>query len=133
MLKILAFGFSILGCISCTPSSTLLSAGDDFNVIELTIEQTHEALRSNRISCETLTRRYLNRIEAYDQATKLNSIIYINPKAIEKARLLDKKFTESGAMNTLHCIPVILKDNFDTADMPTEAGAIALKGSSSAG
>ncbi len=129
MLKILAFGFSILGCISCTSSSALLSASHDFNVIELTIEQTHEALRSNRVSCETLTRRYLNRIEAYDQVTKLNSIIYINPNAIEKARLLDKKFTESGAMNKLHCIPVILKDNFDTADMPTEAGSIALKGS----
>ena len=129
MLKILAFGFSILGCISCTLSSALLQAGDDFNDIEFTIEQTHEALRSNRVSCETLTRRYLTRIEAYDQATKLNAIISINPDAINKARTLDKKYAEQQTMKKLHCIPVILKDNFDTADMPTEAGSIALQGS----
>ncbi len=129
MAKLLVLFFIITGCLSCSTSSTPLLAGDSFNVIELTIEQTHEALRLNKISCENLTRRYLNRIKTYDQSTALNAIIYINPNAINKARLLDKKFSSQGVMGKLHCIPVILKDNFDTADMPTEAGSIALQGS----
>lgn len=129
MAKVLILFFVISGCVSCTTSSTPLSAGDNFDVVELTIEQTHEALRLNKISCENLTRIYLNRIKAYDEPTTLNAIIYINPNAINKARLLDKKFSRQGVMGKLHCIPVILKDNFDTADMPTEAGSIALQGS----
>lgn len=129
MAKVLVFFVAITGCASCTTSSTPLSAGDNFDLVELTIEQTHEALRLNKISCENLTRRYLNRIKTYDQSTTLNAIIYINPNAIKKARLLDQNFSRQGVMGKLHCIPVILKDNFDTADMPTEAGSIALKGS----
>lgn len=129
MVKVLVLFVVISGCVNCATSSTPLSAGDNFGVIELTIEQTHEALRLNKISCENLTRRYLNRIKTYDQSTALNAIIYINPNAINKARLLDKKFSRQGVMGKLHCIPVILKDNFDTADMPTEAGSIALQGS----
>jgi Asp-tRNA(Asn)/Glu-tRNA(Gln) amidotransferase A subunit family amidase len=118
---------AIVGCASCTAPTTKTS--HDFNVIELTISQAHDAFRSNAISCENLTRQYLNRIEEYDQSTKLNAIIYINPNAINKAKALDKKLAEQGNMKKLHCIPVILKDNFDTHDMPTEAGSIALKGS----
>ena len=101
----------------------------DFDVIELTIDQAHKALRLKTITCEYLVHRYLKRIETLDQSSTLNSIIYINPNAINKARQLDRKFAITGEMRKLHCIPVILKDNFDTADMPTEAGSIALKGS----
>ena len=127
MVKALTLVFAIIGCTAC--AATITQTGDQLDVIELTIEQAHEALRENKITCEHLTRRYLNRIQAYDQATTLNAIIYINPNAISKARQLDEKFAEQGNMKKLHCIPVILKDNFDTADMPTEAGSIALKGS----
>lgn len=120
-------------CVSCTTSNDFYvspqSHKNDINVIELTIGETHEALRSNEFSCEQLVRRYIERINAYDQATLLNSIITINPNAINKARWLDAKQAKSLPMKKLHCIPVILKDNFDTADMPTEAGSIAMKGS----
>ena len=134
MLKTFSFVFFLMGtaCIglsACTTNSPSATSEEDFNVIELTIAQAHDALRTNKITCEQLTRRFLNRIKAYDQTTNLNAIIYINLNAINKARALDKKYAEQHTMRKLHCIPVILKDNFDTADMPTEAGSIALQGS----
>jgi Asp-tRNA(Asn)/Glu-tRNA(Gln) amidotransferase A subunit family amidase len=117
-------------CVNCaqTPQQRV-TTDTAFDVIELTIEQTQQAIKTHAVSCEQLTRRYLKRIEVYDQPTQVNSIIYINPNAIQRARNLDEKFAKSRRMQKLHCIPVILKDNFDTADMPTEAGSVALKGS----
>lgn len=130
MIRLFTHLLIIFTCISCTHVyEQPLKYKNEFNIIELTIEQTHEALRSENISCERLVRRYLKRIEAYDQSSTLNAIIYINPNAIKKSIRLDKKFYATGTMRKLYCIPVILKDNFDTADMPTEAGSIALKGS----
>jgi Asp-tRNA(Asn)/Glu-tRNA(Gln) amidotransferase A subunit family amidase len=70
----------------------------------------------------------LQRIATYDQPTGLNAIVVINPGAVGRARALDRQYAASGRMKRLHCIPVILKDNYDTADLPTEAGSIALRG-----
>lgn len=100
-----------------------------FTYIETTIEDIHNAIKNNSKSCESIIQGYLARIEKYDKVSSLNSIIYINPQALSKARALDKTFQSTHSMKRLHCVPVILKDNFDTADMPTEAGSIALKGS----
>jgi len=111
---------------ACTPA---VKVKHDINLIELTIQQAQQAIKTRQITCEELTHRYLQRIKVYDQPGKLNAIIYLNPNALHRAQQLDIRFRTTGAMQTLHCIPVILKDNFDTADMPTEAGSIALKGS----
>ena len=100
-----------------------------FNPVESTISQLHLALTNKTDSCESITQKFINRIKAYDQSTQLNSIILINQNAIKKARALDKEFSQTKKLRPLHCVAVILKDNFDTADMPTEAGSIALKGS----
>ncbi len=117
-------------CASCAPTPQQRVTTDaGFDVIELTIEQARQAIKTGAIICEQLTKKYLERIEAFDQPAQVNSIIYINSNAIQRSRQLDQKFTETGRMQKLHCIPVILKDNFDTADMPTAAGSIALKGS----
>jgi Asp-tRNA(Asn)/Glu-tRNA(Gln) amidotransferase A subunit family amidase len=135
-------------CTACAPMNRAATGPTaDIDVIELSIGQAHQALRSGRISCEQLTRRYLRRIETYDPpmkadvapgpsarrtptpANRLNAIVAINPNALARARQLDRRYAETGRMRRLHCIPVILKDNFDTADLPTEAGSIALKGS----
>lgn len=62
-------------------------------------------------------------------AGELNAIIRINPRALDRARALDVALAAQHRLRPLHCIPVILKDNFDTADMPTEAGSIAMAGS----
>jgi len=115
-------------CAGCVMSPVQRGDTRPVAFIELTIEDAHQAIRERRISCEQLTRRYLKRIETYDQPTPLNAIIYINPNAVERARRLDEQFGITGRMKRLHCIPVILKDNFDTADMPTEAGSMALRG-----
>jgi Asp-tRNA(Asn)/Glu-tRNA(Gln) amidotransferase A subunit family amidase len=117
-------------CVACAPASRQEVAPEAaFDVIELSIEQAQQAMRTGLISCHQLIRIYLKRIEAYDQPSRLNAIITINPNALQRSRQLDRKFIDSGRMQKLHCIPVILKDNFDSADMPTEAGSIALQGS----
>jgi Asp-tRNA(Asn)/Glu-tRNA(Gln) amidotransferase A subunit family amidase len=115
--------------VACAPAQHKPATDSKLNVIELTIPEARNLLQSANVSCQQLTRRYLDRIEYYDQSTKLNAIIYINPNAMQRAQMLDAKFAASGRMEKLHCMPVILKDNFDTADMPTEAGAKALQGS----
>ena len=98
-------------------------------VRELTITDTHRAIQKQRLNCQPLTRRYIKRIKTYNKVGGLNAIIYINPGALQRARALDQQYAADKSMKRLHCIPVILKDNFDTADMPTEAGSIALRGS----
>jgi amidase len=112
----------------CLMLPTQRSDPQALDLIELDIAGARQALRERRISCEQLTSRYLRRIETYDQPTGLNAIIYVNPNALERARQLDRHYGSTGRMQDLHCIPVILKDNFDTADMPTEAGSMALRG-----
>ncbi len=100
-----------------------------FNVIESTISQVHTALTNKKTNCVSIVESFRRRIQTYDQSTKLNSIILLNPNALKRAKKLDDQFLKTKKLLSLHCIPVILKDNFDTADMPTEAGAFALKGS----
>ncbi|HED35007.1 MAG TPA: amidase [Gammaproteobacteria bacterium] len=100
-----------------------------FSAIESTVSQLHSALREKTDSCKSITQLFIDRINTYDKSTQLNAIILINQNAIKKAESLDREFSQTGKLRPLHCIPVILKDNFDTADMPTEAGSIALKGS----
>jgi amidase len=100
-----------------------------FTVVEITIAKVHSAMRDHQLSCEALVDKYLDRISQYDQSSHLNAIIMVNPNAVAKAQALDTEFTQTHKLRPLHCVPVILKDNFDTADMPTEGGSIALKGS----
>ena len=77
-----------------------------------------------------MVQSYIDRIEAYDKkGPTLNAIIMINPNALATADALDAQFAQSGTMAPLHCIPIIVKDNYDTTDMPTSAGSLSLKGS----
>ncbi len=99
-----------------------------FDVVEMTIGEAREGLRSGRFTCRQLTARHLARISAYDQTGGLNAIAHVNPNAMRRAETLDRAWRDRGEMAPLHCMPVILKDNMHTADMPTEAGAIALQG-----
>nr|WP_261779944.1 amidase family protein [Paenibacillus xylanexedens] len=101
-----------------------------FSPIEASITSIQDALKSGRLNSEELVELYLDRIEKYDDnGPKLNSIITINEDAIELARKLDEERKKLGARGPLHGIPVILKDNFDTMDMPTTGGSLALKDS----
>jgi Asp-tRNA(Asn)/Glu-tRNA(Gln) amidotransferase A subunit family amidase len=100
-----------------------------FELNETTIADIHRAIRSGRITCHQLVEAYLKRIEAYDQSTKLNSIVIVNPQAIAEADRLDEEFKRTKKLRPLHGIPVIVKDNYDTKDLQTTGGSMALKGS----
>ncbi len=125
--RLLLTSFGVLLCACAASMQPRGSTG--FSFIETTIDDIHVAITDQTIDCEGITSGFLDRIEKYDQSSNLNSIILINPNALEKARALDRKYQQTKTLYSLHCVPVILKDNFDTADMPTAAGSIALSGS----
>src|SRR5262249_16917865 len=100
-----------------------------FELNETTIAEIHRAIRSGRITSHQLAEPYLKRIEAYDQPTKLNSIVIVNPQAVAEADRLDEEFKRTKKLRPLHGIPVIVKDNYDTKDLQTTGGSMALKGS----
>src|SRR5690606_33438108 len=101
-----------------------------FELTEATISEIQAAMERGILTAEELVLQYLKRIEAYDQqGPSINSIITINENAVEIARELDKERAQHGPRSPLHGIPIVLKDNFDTADMPTSAGCVCLKDS----
>lgn len=102
-----------------------------FQLQESTVESIHGALARGETTCTQLTKLYLDRIAAYNlKGPALRAIISVNPKAMETAAEMDRQYKASpGSLGPLHCIPTILKDNFDTADMPTSSGNISMKNS----
>jgi len=109
-----------------TPSSLEPSELD-----EMTIADLSQAMDNGKWSARDITQKYLSRIEAIDRrGPALNSVIEINPDAIEIANRLDQERKQKGARGPLHGIPILIKDNLDTADkMMTTAGSLALVGS----
>jgi Asp-tRNA(Asn)/Glu-tRNA(Gln) amidotransferase A subunit family amidase len=103
----------------------------EFDVVEASMEDIHEAFRAGRLTARRLVELYLARIEAYDkQGPSLNSLIVLHPGALARAEELDREFARSGRLTgPLHGIPVIVKDNYDTFDLPTTAGSRALANS----
>lgn len=101
-----------------------------FDLMEATVAQIHAAMREGTLTCRELVEAYLDRIEAYDQkGPVINSVITVNPHALGEADACDAYFEANGEFcGPLHGIPVMLKDNFNTADMQTTAGSVALKG-----
>lgn len=110
--------------LTCIPSAAFAYS---FNLEAATISDINEAFDNDILTSEKLTQLYLNRIDAYDDT--LNSIIALNPNALETAAALDLERQTTGARSPLHGIPILLKDNIDTFDLPTTAGSIALEGS----
>ncbi len=102
-------------------------------VIELdsaTIADLNAAFKAGALTSEKLVQMCLARIQAYDrQGPRLRAVITVNPKAIETARALDSERKAKGPRSPLHGIPIVLKDNFDTADLPTTGGSLLLEGS----
>lgn len=102
-----------------------VASGQDFRLLEATIEDVHTAMERGELTCRELVGRYLDRIEAYSQnGPHLNAIQHLNPRAFEEADALDASFASSGLTGPLHCIPVMLKDQVETSDMPTSYGSV---------
>ncbi|HEX9166185.1 MAG TPA: amidase family protein [Gemmatimonadales bacterium] len=100
-----------------------------FRVEEATIAGVHAAFRDGTLSCRSLVEAYFRRIEAYDRnGPALNALTIVNPKALEVADSLDRRFKASGPVGPLHCVPMIVKENMETRDLPTTAGSLSLQG-----
>lgn len=104
------------------------------NLEEVTIAELQAAMEEGEFTAVELVNAYIERIEAIDQdGPRLNSILEINPDALDIAQALDEERRTSGARSPLHGIPILLKDNIDTADrMRTTAGSLALMNSTPA-
>jgi Asp-tRNA(Asn)/Glu-tRNA(Gln) amidotransferase A subunit family amidase len=101
-----------------------------FDVTEKTIPELAAAMRAGTVTSRALVDAYLARIEAFDQqGPAINAMITINPRARAEADALDRERAARGARGPLHGVPIVLKDNYDTADLPTTAGSIAMRGS----
>jgi Asp-tRNA(Asn)/Glu-tRNA(Gln) amidotransferase A subunit family amidase len=104
-------------------------AAPAFEIEETTIAKIHAAMKSRQLTCHDLVRAYLERIAANDKKEPpLNAIVVTNPNAIAEADALDAKFKKSGLTGPLHCIPAIVKDNFETIGLQSANGSITLKG-----
>jgi len=99
-----------------------------FEVTETTIAQTREAIRSGKVTCRQVVEAYIQRIRKYDQSTRLNAIIVINPEALADADKLDQEYARTHKLRPLHGIAVIVKDNYDTKGLQTTGGSLAMKG-----
>jgi len=99
-----------------------------FAIEETTIEQIQAAFKLGKLTARQLVQGYLDRISAYDQkGPKLNAIITLNPEALEEADRLDAQSKRSGFLGPLHGIPILVKDEIDTAGMPTTLGSVVFK------
>ncbi|MDP2053604.1 MAG: amidase family protein [Acidobacteriota bacterium] len=98
-----------------------------YEVREQSIGDLQAAQTAGTVTARGLVDSYLARIQAYDQAgPRLNTIVMLNPRAREEADALDRERAEKGVRGPLHGIPVLIKDNYDTADMPTSGGNLGL-------
>ncbi len=120
----------ILSCVALQGLGAQERSTESFDVVEATIADIHRAMTAGELTAQELVQRYLDRIAAYDkEGPAINAIILVNPNALQRAAELDRALAESGMVGPLHGIPVIVKDNYDTYDLATTAGSLALAGS----
>src|ERR1700720_4701869 len=118
----LVFALLFVPLADCAPDSS-------FRLMETSIADIHKAMLAGTLTCHNLGQQYLGRIQAYDkQGPAVNSMLYINPASLKQADAFDQDFKRTHKLKPLGCIPIVLKDNFDTSDMPTTAGSLTLKG-----
>jgi len=108
------------------------TAGRDgsFRLVETSVDEVHAAYKSGALTAHELVQAYLDRIDAYDQkGPAINCIITINPRALAEADALDAAFKKSRTfVGSMHGIPIVVKDEIDTAGMPTTQGTLVFKG-----
>lgn len=105
-----------------------IAGAQSFDIMEATISSVHTAMQARRLTCRQLVQAYLDRIAAYDKAgPALNAIQTLNPRALLEADSLDAVLRAGQPRGPLHCVPVLLKDQIETRDMPTSYGSILFK------
>jgi amidase len=120
----------IIGDAQERPATAPVSAQKVIDLDSATIANFNAAFKAGTLTAEKLVQMCLARIQAYDrQGPALRAVITVNPRALETARALDAERKSKGPRSPLHGIPVVLKDNVDTADLPTTGGSVLLEGS----
>ncbi len=114
---------SVAACADAPPTP------GSVDVVEASIAELQSAILEGRTTCRAVVRAHLDRIEAYDSSSGLHAITEVNPRALERADSIDRALAAGESTGALFCAPLLVKDNFDTHDMPTTAGSIALAGS----
>ena len=115
----------VLLLVTLAFTSLSLQKKAPFSVVEASIPEMQQAMKDGRVTSRELVVQYLTRIALYNK--KLNGIISVNPKAIQEAEQLDRERAQGRIRGPLHGIPVALKDNIHTTNMPTSGGALAFK------
>ena len=133
MRLISSMTFALIACLLFGPSGRVAgqraAVPAEFRVEEATIAAVHAAMRAHTLTCHALVGAYLARIDAYDKAgPALNAIVVVNPNALADADALDARFRRSGISGPLHCVPTIVKDNYETIGLQSADGSLALKG-----
>src|SRR4029453_4246419 len=105
------------------------SRNGSFRVVETSVDEVHAAYKSGALTAHELVQAYLDRIDAYDhKGPATNCIITINPRALAEADALDAAFKKSDRfVGPMHGIPILVKDEIDTAGMPTTQGTLVFK------
>ena len=122
-----ALAGALLLAVAASPAAARQAPA--FSVDEATIASVQEALRTGRLTCRGLVERYLARIAAYDKSgPAINALVVVNPRALAVADSLDLELGRNRPRGPLFCIPMIVKDNFETVDLPVTAGSLSLAG-----
>ena len=122
-------GLSIVVSVALVGCATAQRGEAPFRIEEATISGIHAALRAGSTSCRDIVSQYLGRIERLDrQGPAINALVVVNPDALRIAGELDERRARGGALGAMHCVPVIVKDNMETTDLPTSAGSKSLAG-----
>jgi len=136
--KIGPYGILILAVMTAVPclvvagcAVTRRAPPTAFHFQEATIANIHDGFATGQLTCAQLTTLYVDRVEAYNlQGPALRAIITVNPRAVELAAEMDRTYEANPVgVGPLHCIPIILKDNFNTFDMPTTGGNVGMRNS----
>ena len=126
------FAAAVLALGACSHAASKgesSGGGQPVQIEEATVLQLQSALAAGSLTSRALTQHYLDRIARYDKAgPKLNAFILVNPRALEEADALDRERAAKGPRSPLHGIPVVLKDNMNTRDLPTTGGSTAFAG-----
>src|SRR5262245_38771754 len=118
-----------ISTVLATSANVGVVAQTPFHLQEATIAGIHRAFTTRQLTCVQLIKLYLDRIEAYNlKGPALHAIITVNPNALETAAVMDRQYAaNASAVGSLHCVPIVLKDNFNTADMPTTGGNVSMR------
>ena len=116
----------LAGCNSSADKSIKEPGFSEFDLSEITVNELQQKMASGELTSQDICRKYLNRIEEVDPF--LNSVIELNPDAMQIAAQLDEERSNGRIRGPLHGIPVMIKDNIDSGDrMKTTAGSLALE------